>query len=177
MRLCPAPPRQSRQSLSSRIAFCHATKEAARFAAKFLLGGTRRIMKLTLLSLIAVPLICLHLVAADAPAKTSPRFKARVACFNGKLDSGSSCSTTTFQPDGALHAKGKMTCGFPGQVSEIEWSFVERRGTNDVYRFTRRFPSDTAAVSTTSKSIEFSNSRVVVFEDKFQAVVMEPPKK
>ena len=135
-------------------------------------------MKITLLSLIAVPLICFHLVAADAPTKESPRFKARIACFNGKLDSGSSCAGTNYQPDGALHAKGKMTCGFPGQVSEIQWSFVERRGTNDVYRFTRRFPSDTAAASTTtSKNVEFSDGRVVVFEDKFQAVVIEPPKK
>ncbi len=141
------------------------------------LGGTTGIMKITLLSLIAVPLTCFHLAAADAPAKESPRFKARVACFNGKLDSGSSCAGTNFQPDGALHAKGKMTCGFPGQVSEIEWSFVERRGTNDVYRFTRRFPSETAAVGTTSKTVEFSDRRVVVFEDKFQAVVIEPPKK
>jgi hypothetical protein len=134
-------------------------------------------MKITLLSLATVSLICVHLVAADAPAKASPRFRARVTCFNGKVDSGSSCSATTFQPDGALHLTGKMTCGFPGQVSEVEWSFVERRGTNDVYRFTRRFPSDTAAASTTSKNIEFSDSRVVVFEDKFQVVVIEPPKK
>src|SRR5437879_2378362 len=127
-------------------------------------------MKITLLSLVTVSLTCFHLVAADAPTKASPRFKARVACFNGKLDSGSLCAGTNFQPDGALHGKGKITCGFPGQVSEVEWSFVERRGTNDVYRFTRRFPSDTATASTTTKSVEFSDSRVVVFEDKFQAV-------
>ena len=134
-------------------------------------------MKITLLSLATVSLTCFFLVGADAPVKASPRFKARVACFNGKLDSGSSCATTCYQPDGALHAKGKMTCGYPGQVSEVEWSFVEHRGTNDVYRFTRRFPSDTAAASTTSKTVEFSDSRVVVFEDRFQAVVIEPPKK
>jgi hypothetical protein len=134
-------------------------------------------MKFTLLSLVAVSLTCFHLVAADVPVRASPRFKARVACFNGKLDSGSSCASTCFQPDGTLHAKGKMTCGFPGQVSEVEWSFVERRNEKDVYRFTRRFPSDTAAASTTSKMVEFSDRRVVVFEDKVQAVVIEPPKK
>jgi len=134
-------------------------------------------MNITLLSLATISLACFSLVGADAPAKASPRFKARIVCFNGKLDAGSSCAGTNFQPDGALHAKGKMTCGFPGQVAEIEWSFVERRGTNDVYRFTRRFPSDTAAASTTSKTVEFSDTRVVVFEDKFQAVVIEPPKK
>src|ERR1044071_5888862 len=96
---------------------------------------SKRIMKTTLLSLVTVLLTCSHLVAADAPAKGSPRFKARVACFNGKLDSGSSCASTCFQPDGALQAKGKMTCGFPGQVSEVDWSFVERRNDKDVYRF------------------------------------------
>ncbi|MBA4017921.1 MAG: hypothetical protein C0483_12155 [Pirellula sp.] len=140
-------------------------------------GGALRIMRITLLSIVTVPLVGFHLVAADTPAKESPRIKARVVCFNGKVDSGSSCSITNFQPDGTLHTTGKMTCGFSGRVSEVEWSFVERRGTNDVYRFTRRFPSDTAAVSTTSKSVEFSDSRVIVFEDQFQVVVIEPPKK
>jgi hypothetical protein len=134
-------------------------------------------MKVTLPLLATVSLTCFHLIAADAPTKTSPRFKARVACFNGKLDSGSSCAGANFQPDGALHPKGKMTCGFPGKVSQIEWSFIERRGTNDIYRFTRRFPSDTPAPGTTTKTVEFSDRRVVVFEDKFQAIVIEPPNK
>jgi hypothetical protein len=132
---------------------------------------------MTLLSLVMVSLTCFRLVAEDASTKGSPRFKARIACFNGKVDSGSSCTGTNFQPDGTLRTKGKMTCGFPGQVSEIEWSFVEQRNDKDVYRFTRRFPTDTALVQTTSKTVEFSDSRVVVFEDKMQAVVIEPPKK
>lgn len=114
-------------------------------------------------------------VAAEAPTQASPRCQARVACHNGTLDSGSVCSVSNFQPDGTLHTKGKMTCGFPGKVSEIEWSFVERRGSSDLYRFTRRFPSDTAAVSTTSRNVEFSDKRVIVFQDQFQAIVIEPP--
>ncbi|MFO1043007.1 MAG: hypothetical protein U0941_14550 [Planctomycetaceae bacterium] len=113
----------------------------------------------------------------DERARTSPQFKACVVCFNGKLDSRSSCSTNCFQPDGTLHPKGKMTCGYVGQASEIEWSFVERRNDKDVYRFTRRFPLDTADVSTTKKTVEFSDRRVVVFEDNVQAIVIEPPKK
>src|ERR1017187_4856561 len=128
-------------------------------------------MKTRLVILLVATLIGLHCQAAD-----TPRYKACVACFNGKLDSGSSCSMTCFQSDGTLHATGKMTCGISGQVSEIEWSFVERRGNKDVYRFTRRFPADTEAPTTTSKSVEFFDSRVVVFQDKFQVVVIEPPK-
>lgn len=109
--------------------------------------------------------------------KNPPRFKARITCFNGKVDSRSSCSTTNFQPDGALHATGKMTCGKPGQVSKIEWSFLERRDDHDVYRFTRRFPSDNAAASTTTKDIEYRDGRVIVFEDEYQVIVIEPPKR
>ena len=134
-------------------------------------------MKFTLVSLIAVSLASFHLFAADTPLKTSPRFKARIVCFNGKLDAGSSCSGTNFQPDGSIHSTNKFTCGFPGQVSEIECAFVGRRGGKDVYRFTRRFPSDTRAGRTTSKTVEFSDSRVVVFQDKFQAILIEPPKR
>jgi len=112
-----------------------------------------------------------------ASGKLLPRFKASITCFNGKVDSKSSCSGTNFQPDGTLHATGKMTCGFPGRVSEIEWSFIERREAGDVYRFTRRFPLDTADISTTTKDVEFNDGRVIVFEDEFQVVVIEPPQK
>ena len=134
-------------------------------------------MKTILSALLAASFLGILCLGADTPVKSTPRFKARITCFNGKLDSGSSCSGTSFQPDGALHPKGKMTCGYPGKVSEIEWSFVERRGDKDAYRFTRVFPSDTANPSTASKTIEFSDSRVPVFEDKFQVIVIEPPKK
>lgn len=134
-------------------------------------------MNTTFLVLLACWLLCWNGAGADTPAKSAgPRFKARIACFNGKLDSGSSCSGNTFQPDGIIHPTGKMACGFPGKVSEIEWSFVERRGDNDVYRFTRRFPTDTSATTTSSKSVEFSDKRVIVFQDELQAVVIEPPK-
>ena len=75
-----------------------------------------------------------------------------------------------------MHAAGKMTCGYAGKVSEIEWSFVEHYGDKDIYRFTRRFPADTAEAATTAKSVEFSDQRVIVFQDTNQVVVIQPPK-
>lgn len=141
-----------------------------------LLGATG-IMRIAILFVMAISLTASQLLAAEAPAKESPQLKARIVCFNGKVDSGSSCSTTNFQADGTLHATGNMTCGFPGRVSALQWSFVERRGAGDVYRFTRRFPVDTAAVSSTEKTVEFRDGRVIVFEDEFQVVVIETPKK
>ena len=127
--------------------------------------------------LLLAALLAVACLAADSPTKSKPHLKAVVTCFNGKLDSGSYCSGRCFQLDGPLYPTGNMTCGWPGKISEIEWSFVETRGTNDVYRFTRRFPSDTQATATTSKLIEFGGSRVTVFEDQHQVVVMEGPKK
>jgi hypothetical protein len=112
-------------------------------------------------------------MAAEAKIK-SARFKARVVCFVGKLDSPTYCASTWFFGEGTSNSKCTKTCGHPGEVSEITWSFVERRGTNDIYRFTRRFPLDTASASTTTKTVAFSTSRVVVFEDQFQAIVIEP---
>ena len=134
-------------------------------------------MKTTLLAILTSSLIGGVCLAGDAPLKSPPRYKARVVCFNGKIDSRSSCSATNFQPDGTVHTTGKLSCGHPGKVSEIEWWFVEQHGDKDVYRFTRRFPTDATAVASSSKTVEFSTSRVTVFEDKFQTITIEPPKK
>lgn len=70
-----------------------------------------------------------------------------------------------------------MTCGFPGKVSEIAWSFVERRDGKDVFNFTRRFPIETPETATATKQISFGGERVTVFEDKFQVIVIQGPNK
>jgi hypothetical protein len=62
------------------------------------------------------------------------------------------------------------------KVSEIEWALVKRRGDKDVYRFTRRFPADAQNPSTTAEVVEYSGSRVIVFQDKWQVIVIEPPR-
>jgi hypothetical protein len=135
------------------------------------------IMRTILLSFLVASLVAVQCMAEDAKAKPGPRARAQIACFNGKLDSRASCTTQNYQADGVIWPKGKMKCGFPGQASEIEWSFVERHGDMDVYRFVRRFPLDSTQPTITSKTIEFSDRRVVVFEDKAQVIVIEPPKK
>lgn len=135
-----------------------------------------RMMKTTLCSLFAVLLGCFHACITVAAPEASPRFKARVTCFNGAADHSSYGSGTCFQPDGTLHTEGKMACGIPGQISEITWSFVAQHGGKDVYRFVRRFPLDATDAPTTSKEVEFSDSRVVIFKDEHQTIVIEPPK-
>jgi hypothetical protein len=116
-------------------------------------------------------------LGAAPPGESTPRHKAVVVCFNGKDKSGSSCSTGNFQPDGALHKTGKMTCGYPGKVSQIEWRFLGRREGKDEYRFTRRFPVDGPTTNTMQKVVKFAGDRVKVFEDDAQCIVMEAPGK
>jgi hypothetical protein len=117
------------------------------------------------------------LVGAAPPDNAGPRHKAVIVCFNGKDQSGSLCSVSNFQPDGTFFKMGKLTCGYPAKVSEIEWTFIGRREGKDTYRFTRRFPIDAALTTTAQKEIEFAGNRVKVFEDDSQCIVMEKPGK
>src|ERR1043166_198291 len=117
----------------------------------------------------------------DPPAeaqKPSPGFKAHITCFNGKLDSRSSCSGNNWQASGGIMSRdGDMTCGYADKVSKIEWEFVETRDGKDIYRFTRRFPFDTAASTVTNTIVKYdATSRIVIFQDQFQAIVIDPPK-
>jgi hypothetical protein len=70
-----------------------------------------------------------------------------------------------------------MSCGWVGQVSEIEWKFVRRQGGKDVYEFKRRFPIETPKVETSSKEVQFEGKRVTIFEDKFWCIVIDGPRK
>ena len=106
-------------------------------------------------------------------SESQPRHKVSVTCFNGKIGSGSLCSTGLYQADGTLHKAGKMTCGYPGRTSEIEYAFVGRRDGKDIYAFTRRFPLDSPEMSTTRREVEVSGDRVKVFEDESQCIVIE----
>jgi hypothetical protein len=132
-------------------------------------------------SIVAIALaLTVSCLAADTLTPTQPRYVAVVTCFNGKLDSGSSCSVTPSQepqPDPKLQVTRGMTCGWPGKVSELRWEFIGRRDQADVYRIIRRFPSDTPNAVTTTNTVSFTGARVTVFEDNYQVIVMEAPKK
>jgi hypothetical protein len=109
---------------------------------------------------------------------SGPRHRAVVTCFNNPQDeAGSYCSGTCYQEDGTLFKTGKMTCGFKGSVSEIEWTFIGQQGAKDRYRFTRRFPVNSPGTTTALKDIEFDGERVRIFEDKSQRIVMDRPRK
>ena len=134
-------------------------------------------MKTLLLSLFT--LLALACSAAEPAPKTKPLFPVTVTCFMGKIDSRSSCSsvmTTVPEPDPGSRWSSGMTCGRPTQVSELRWEFLGSDGGADVYQITRRFPADAPQSETITKKIKFEGRRIVVFEDQYQVVVLDPAK-
>lgn len=116
---------------------------------------------------------------AAAETNSVPRYVAVVTCFNGKVDSGSSCSMTPEESkhDANVKIDRGLTCGLPGKVSEIHWKFVGHQGPADVYQVSRRFPADKPEAATVTNSVLYFGKRVAAFQDKDQVIVMEPPKK
>ncbi len=117
--------------------------------------------------------------AAEPAPKTKPLFPVVVTCFMGQIDSLSSCtSVMTKMPelDPKNRWSSEMTCGWPTHVSELRWEFIGSDGGADVYEITRRFPADAPQSETVTKKVKFEGKRIVVFEDQYQVVVLDPAK-
>lgn len=125
-------------------------------------------------------LTCFTLVggAAEPAPQSRPLFPATVTCFMAKIDSGSSCSSTMTkvpEPDPRSRWSSGMTCGWPGQVSELRWEFLGSEGGTDVYQITRRFPADAEKSETVTQTIKYAGKRLIVFADNYHVVVVAPP--
>ena len=83
--------------------------------------------------------------------------------------------TLTLGKGARLH-KGGLTCGYPGKVSQLSWTYIDSGEKGDYYELTRVFPADTEDARTYKKKIHYKGERVVVFEDNSQVIVIEPPK-
>ena len=60
---------------------------------------------------------------------------------------------------------GKATCGHPGAVSDVSWSWLRSTEQGDDYRFTRIFPYETPDARTFVKEATYTGGEVVVWED------------
>ncbi len=107
-----------------------------------------------------------------------PGFKASLVCFNnGKGGSGGNCRVTLAKIEGGLTVvTGKLTCGFPGAVSEITWTYRGQKDGKDLYHFVRRFPADSDHARTTEADVKFNGKRHILFKDSSQCIVIEPQK-
>lgn len=97
-----------------------------------------------------------------------------LTCFNGKIDSGSKCSTTIDLGDNIkpLKAISGLTCGYKGRVSKIIWEW--KSDEESVLVLTRIFPVDSAKPTISRKEIIFKGKRIIVFEDEHQVITIGP---
>jgi hypothetical protein len=112
-------------------------------------------------------------IAADEQLPP-PVYKASLVCFNGKDNSGSNCRSTMAKIEGGLKVvTSTLTCGFPGSVSEITWTYGGQKDGKDQYHVTRKFPSDTDHATTSEADLSFDGKRQVLFQDVAQCIVVE----
>lgn len=117
------------------------------------------------------------------PAVSSvPRFPMVVTCYIGPADSGRSCSAGPVDnPKVDVTSKATWKAGIRcgdtgGKISDIEWQLLGQRGESDLYRIVRRFPADDPSPQVTTKEVEFSGKRAVVFQDEDHTIVIDTPK-
>ena len=113
-------------------------------------------------------------VAADDAKLPPPAFKASLVCFNGKDGSGSNCRSAMAKVDGGVKVvTAKLTCGFKGAVSDIQWTYRGRKDGKDLYHVVRKFPADAADPKVTETDVSFDGTRHVLFKDGAQCIVIE----
>lgn len=112
-------------------------------------------------------------IATNQPA----RFKTKVICYEGKIDSGDSSATVSPSPE--LTLPGTVTntdvITSPGRESELTWTFVGQNKDKDVYHFsfTRMTRAGDSSRTTSSKECSFDGRQIIVFSDNLHTVVME----
>jgi len=126
------------------------------------------------------PVVSQPSIPVTEPAVVTPHH-TRVEVFinNHKFGDTNGC-TTTFSPQ-ATSAGTKIergsTCGHPGAVSKLTWSYLRSDEKGDHYEFERVFPHGEPNQETTKKKVIFTGRDVVLFEDETQRVVfrLAPP--
>lgn len=137
--------------------------------------GRTRVCTMKRLRLALLPLLFTAFVACNRP-QSAPTHKADVTCYIGQLDSGSKCSGSTTSPGDPLGINGSLRCGLNKEIAITKWSFLESRSGKDIYQFTRSFEVDPPTPTNQTKQIQFDGTRVIVFENRGQVVVIQAPK-
>ncbi len=127
------------------------------------------------LRLALLPVIFTILVACSR-TPSAPTLKAEVTCYLEGLDSGTKCSSSTTSPADPHGKNGSLQCGLNGKGPTTNWTFLESRNGKDVYRFSRSPEGGSTAAPAQTKQVQFDGTRVIVFEDTSQIVVIQSPK-
>jgi hypothetical protein len=107
-------------------------------------------------------------VAAFAGGTNHPKFIAtQVFINNHKFGDTNGCS-------GDFGVTGCITCGHSGHVSEVTWRFLRSSPEGDIYKITRRYPSDSDTPSTATKEVTYSGKPLVLWQDDNQKIILRP---
>jgi hypothetical protein len=129
-------------------------------------------MKTILLFLVLVGFV-FSVSAQNLTSQTTARLKFKIACFEGKLNSGPSsiCS----EPDTVFPGVTEsITIASPDMI-KLTCAFVGRNEDKDVYRFSIKHLTNAGLSTGTSKEVQFDGKQVIVFQDDLYRVVMESP--
>ncbi|MEW4563711.1 hypothetical protein AB1K70_14350 [Bremerella sp. JC770] len=87
---------------------------------------------------------------------------------------GTSGCSTGFDPKTLRSAKvnGQFTCGFPGEVSRVNWWYLGTDQKGDHYEFARQFPYEDLDQRAPRKKVVFRGKPVVVYEEESHRIVL-----
>jgi|SRR2546425_6336806 hypothetical protein len=109
--------------------------------------------------------VALIAFADDANQRKYPA--ADIFINNHKFGDTNGCS-------GQLGVTGRITCGHPGHVSEVTWTFLRFTPEGDIYKITRKYPSDSATPITDTKEATYSGKPLILWHDDYQNIILRP---
>ncbi len=107
-------------------------------------------------------------VAAFAGNPDQRRYLATELFINNhKYGDTNGCSS-------ALAVTGRASCGHAGHVSEVSWTYLRSTPEGDIYKITRKYPSDSDTAKTDTKEVTYSGEPLIVWRDDYQKIILRP---
>jgi len=92
---------------------------------------------------------------------------------------GTSGCSSGFDPKVLQRSKvnGQFTCGFPGEVSRVNWWYLGTDKEGDHYEFARQFPYEDLDQKVPKKEVVFRGKPVVVYQDESHRIMLQVRKR
>ena len=73
-----------------------------------------------------------------------------------------------------LPVTGRASCGHAGHVSEVSWTYLRSSPEGDIYKITRKYPSDSDTPKTDTKEATYSGKPLILWRDDYQKIILRP---
>lgn len=118
----------------------------------------------------------LSLATAD-PFLIPPHYSLVDIFINNEKSSDTNGCTATYspKPTSAKSEYGsRLTCGHPGNVSQLSWSYLRSDESDDIYEFEYIFPFEGADQQIKKLEVKYNGKELVLFENDAQRIIMRP---